>query len=325
LDKIGKTIALWYIKEAFPERIFLMRNNLRTRFFIPVVLLILADPSPAQPAFSRKFELRLFTGPSITQIRGDTGTQDEWKLELLSKITEKNRISAKSDNAFFLGAFLAYYLRPNYGLETSLGFLKADVPNTTSFSSEFTWTSGANDKISANWAGSGDMRIIPASFNVFGRSRIGKIEAYGSVGLTLFWNTFQSAAFAGFFMSDVAYILAYVPPNWEKTVIQSVDALPVSLEIEKSSWLAAGFNIGGALDFKLSNTFSLTAGFRYFLCPKKEFEWQWQPGIYDGIDAVITDWEFTSGQASYAESKTTAPLKVNPSFFQLGLGVKVFL
>lgn len=302
-----------------------MRNTLSKRFIIPAILLLLTGRSSAQSAFSHKFELRLFTGPSMTHIRGDTGYEDEWKLELLSKIAEQNRISAKSSNAFFGGAFLAYFLRPDYGLEASLGFFKADVPNTTSFYSEFTWSSGANIKKSAEWAGSGDLRIIPISLNVFGRSRLGKIEAYGSAGLTLFWNTFQSAAFAGFSVSDVAFILTYIPPNWEKTVIQSVDALPVSLEIGKSSWVAAGLNIGGGLGFRLSNTVGLTAGFRYYLCPAREFEWKWKPGFYDGIDAVITDWEFTCDNAKYAESKTTSPLKIKPSFLQLGLGIKLFL
>jgi hypothetical protein len=84
-------------------------------------------------------------------------------------------------------------------------------------------------------------------------------------------------------------------------------------------------NIGGGVDYELSKKIGLTAGFRYFLCPKKEFEWKWTPGFYDGIDAVITDWEFTSDHAKYAASKATSPLKVNPSFLQLGLGIKVFL
>jgi len=302
-----------------------MRNTLSKRFFIPAVLLCLASRSSAQMDFSRPFELRLFTGLSMTQIRGDTGYGDEWQLELLSKITEQNRISAKSGKAFFMGAFLAYFLRPDYGLEAGLGFFKADVPNTTAFHSEFTWSSGARTKKSAEWAGTGDLRIIPISLNAFGRSRKEKFEVYGSAGLTLFWNAFQAAATAGFSVSDVAFILTYVPPNWEKTVIQSADALPVGLEIQKSSWVSPGMNVGGGIDYKLSKKIGLTAGFRYFLCPKREFEWKWKPGFYDGIDAVITDWEFTSDNAKYAASKTTSPLKVNPSFLQLGLGIKVFL
>jgi opacity protein-like surface antigen len=302
-----------------------MRTTLNKRFIITVVLLFLASRSSAQTAVSHKFELRLFAGPSTTDIRGNTAYEDEWKLELLSKIAEQNHISAKSGKAFFGGASLAYFIRPHYGLEASLGFFKTDVTNTTSFHSEFNWSSGANNTKSAQWAGSGELRSIPISLNVFGRSRIGKIDAYGSAGLTLFWNTFQSAAFAGFSVSDVAYISTYVPPNWEKSVIQSIDALPVALEIQKSSWVAAGLNIGGGLDFRLTNTVGLTAGFRYFLCPAREFEWQWKPGFYDGIDSVITNWEFTSDHAKCAESRITSPLKVNPSFLQLGLGIKIFL
>jgi opacity protein-like surface antigen len=323
--KIGKAITLWYIKESFPEEIFLMWTVLNKRFIIPAVLLLLASQSSAETAFSHKFELRLVAGLSMTETRGDTAYEDEWKLELLSTVVEQNRIFAKSRNAFFSGAFLVYFLKPDFGLEAGLGFFKADVPNTTSFYSEFSWSSGANDMKNAEWTGSGDLRVIPVSLNFFGRLHLGKIEAYGSAGLTLFWNSFRSSALAGFNVSDVAFILTYVPPNWEKTVIQSIDALPVGLEIGKNSWVATGMDIGGGLDFRLSNTVGLAAGFRYYLCPAREFEWKWKPGFYDGIDAVITDWEFTSHNARCAESKTKSPLKVNPSFLQLGLGIKIFL
>jgi opacity protein-like surface antigen len=302
-----------------------MRSNLGKKFFVPALLVCFTARASAQTDVSYKFELRVFAGLSMTHILESSNYADEWKLELLSKITEQNLISAKSGNAFSLGAFLSCFLRPNFALEAGLGFFRADVPNTTAYHVDYTWLSGANAGQSAKWTGSGDLRVIPITLNAFGRTRKGKIEAYGSAGLTLFWNAFQSAGRAGFSVSDVAYVLTYTPPSWEKTVNQTVDALPVSLEIAKHSWLAPGLNVGGGIDYRLSDKIGLTAGFRYFLCPEKEFEWTWKPGFYNGLGNIISDWEFTSDNAKYAESKTTPLFKVNPSFLQLGLGIKLFL
>jgi opacity protein-like surface antigen len=310
-------------KWASAEDIFLMRDEAAKRFLVTALLLSLAARSMAQTDVPGKFVLRVLTGLSQTRVSGSSKYEDQWNQELLSKIVEQDSIAPKSGQAVYLGAFLSYFLRPDYGLEAGLGFFKVDVPNTTSFHSEYTWTSGKKETKDTRWTGTGDLRVIPISLNGFGRWQKGKIEAIGSGGLTLFRNTFQSLALAGFSVSEVAYVQTYNPP--ETTVIQSVDALRVGLEIEKKSWLAVGANIGGEVDYRLTDKIGLTAGARYFLCPKKDFEWKWKPGIYDGIDNIVTEWEFTSMNAKYAEAKTKPPLKVNPSFFQFGLGIKLYL
>ncbi len=302
-----------------------MPNMMRKRFLIPAVLLFLADGSWAQTNFSDKLVLCLTGGLSVIGINESSSYRDEWKLELLSRITEQNQITAKSKNALFVGVSLSYFIRPNFGLEAGLGFFQAEIPNSTAFQAEYAWSSGATFTRNAEWAGTGDIRVIPISLNISGRSQKKKIEVFGSAGLTLFWNAIRSTAAGGFCISEVAYIQTYAPPNWEKTVIQSVDALPVTLEIEKSSWVSPGLNVGGGIDFRLSAKTGLIAGFRYYLCPKKDFEWKWKPGLYDGIDGNITDWEFTRDNAKYAASRTTPAFKVNPTFLQVGLGIKLFL
>lgn len=300
-----------------------MRDEAAKRFLVAALLLSLAARSMAQTDVPGKFALRVLTGLSQTRVSGASKYEDQWNQELLSKIVEQDSIAPKSGRAVYLGAFLSYFLWPDYGLEAGLGFFKVNVPNTTSFHSEYTWTSGKKETKDTGWTGTGDLMVIPISLNGFGRWQKGKIEAYGSGGLTLFWNTFQSLALAGFSVSEVAYIQTSNPP--ETAVIQSVDALRVGLEIEKKSWLAVGANIGAGIDYRLTDKIGLTAGARCFLCPKKDFEWTWKPGIYDGIDNIVTGWEFTSINAKYAEAKTKPPLNVNPSFFQFGLGIKLYL
>jgi opacity protein-like surface antigen len=300
-----------------------MRDEAAKRFLATALLLSLAVRSMAQTDAPGKFALRVLTGLSQTSVSGSSKYEDQWNQELLSKIVEQDSIAPKSGQAVYLGAFLSYFFRPDYGLEAGLGFFKVDMPNTTSFHSEYTWTSGKKETKDTAWTGTGDLMVIPISLNGFRRWQKGKIEAIGSGGLALFWNTFQSLALAGFSVSEVAYIQTSNPP--ETTVIQSVDALRVGLEIEKKSWLAVGVNIGAEVGYRLTDKIGLTAGARYFLCPKKEFDWTWKPGIYDGIDNIVTGWEFTSMNATYAEEKTKPPLKVNPSFVQFGLGIKLYL
>lgn len=300
-----------------------MRIDFGHKLLIQALWLCLACPIAAQPAAAKKFELRVVAGLSMTQIRGSAIFADVWNQGLLSKINEQNLFSLKSDNVFFLGAYVSYYFRPGYGLEAGLGFFKSGVPDTTSFHSEYLWTSGKNETLTRAWTGMGSLRVIPISLNGVRRWQTGKIEISVSGGPTLFLTAFQSRGLAGFSVSEIAYVQTFDPP--ETTVIQSVDALPVNLAVERYSWAALGANMGAGVVYKVSNKVGLTAGVRYFLCPKKEFVWSWMPGIYDGINSNITDWEFTNENARYAEERMKPPLTVNPSFFQLGLGVQVDL
>lgn len=300
-----------------------MGRDFGSKIWIPATVLFLAAHAAAQATAPQRLEIRVLAGPSTTLVKGSSTYADVWSLGLLTKIDEQNLFFLKSDNGFSLAAFLSYYLRPGLGFEAGLGFFKSEVVDTTTFRSQYLWASGKYDTLDKTWTGTGSLRVIPLCLNGVKRWRTGKIESSISAGPTLFWNAFQAAGWAGFSVSEIAYVQTFNPP--ETTTIQSVDALPVDVAIEKYSWSALGANIGAAVVYKLSAKVGLTAGFRYYLCPKKEFAWSWLPGTYDGVNQTITGWEFTSDNARFAESRTGPSLKINPSILQFGLGIQLFL
>ena len=296
---------------------------MRRRVLILALAAVMAIASWADAELVKKFEFSLTGGLALIRIKDPSVYHDQWQQELLANVLEETVITPMSRNAFITEAFLSFFLRPNVGLQIGLGCLSADVPNTAVFRFEYTWTSGLTAKKSQEWTGTGRLRMFPISLNAAGKIRKEKIEGFLSGGLTLFLNSLQSASAAGYGVSDIKSIWTYIPPVWSVTIIQTIDAIRPELTIEEYSWTALGFNIGGGLDYKLSEKIALTAEGRYFFCPAKEIPWSWKDGFYPGIYNVIPEWEFRYDKAEEAEEKTT-PLSVRPAFFRLAAGLKIF-
>jgi opacity protein-like surface antigen len=286
---------------------------------------LLAASASAQPSGPpRKYEFSLTLGFSLPGGASASLYRDEWTQELLSKVIDENTFTPASSSAFSCQGFAAYFLTENLGIQLGLGIYSLNVPNTSTFNFTYTWTNGTTGTASRTWEGTGRLKSIPLSLNALYKWRQPKWEAHVSAGPTIFFNGFEAQSTSGFGVSDVARVLAGVPPNLVETVIQKVDALPVPVSIAPQSWIGFGFDVGGGADYKISDTWALTADIRYFLCPAKDLTWTWTPGTYSGIRGELSDWPFTEVNADYAAGKTTA-VTVRASSLRLALGVKMFL
>jgi len=301
--------------------------------FSPVFILalILAVPCSAQDKLGKKKEVRLFVGLNLSRAQGSSGYHDTWKEELLSNVYEQTRISSCSKNNIYLSAFFSFFVKPNFGFQAGLGYMKNAIPNEASF--DFSWTDGSIHNEHRDWKGRGELRLIPFDLNAAGRWKKNNIFLFVSGGVSFFFNKFESVSYAGFGVQEVYKIWTTVPPNIISITTQRIDALQAQLEIQEK-WVSLGINLGAGLDFKLSPKFTLTVEIRYYFCPKRKFYWKWKTGLYDGILPLATfgniyqggikDWEFNEQQADYAEQLTT-PLTLNPSSLQVGLGLKFSL
>jgi opacity protein-like surface antigen len=286
---------------------------------------LLAASALAQPAGRpRKYEFSLTLGLSIPGGADPSLYKDAWTQELLSSVIDENAFAPASSGAFSCQGFAAYFLGERLGVQLGLGIYSASVPDTSTFNFTYTWKGGATVSTSRTWDGTGRLKSVPLSLNVLYEWRQPKWEAYVSAGPTLFFNGFEALSTAGFGVSDVAKVLVFVPPNWVETVIQKVDALPVSVSVPAQSWVGFGFDLGGGVDYRLSDKWALTADVRYFSCPAKELTWAWAPGTYSGILGELPGWPFTEVNADYAADKTTA-LAVHASSLRFALGVKMCL
>lgn len=286
---------------------------------------LLAASALAQPAGPlRKYEFSLTLGLSIPGGAGASIYRDEWTQELLSRVVDENTFTPSSSSAFSCQAFAAYFLGERLGIQMGLGIYSVSVPNASVFNFTYSWKSGATVSTSRTWNGTGRLKSIPLSLNAIYKWHHPKWDAFVSAGPTLFFNGFEAQSTSGFGVSDVAKVLVFIPPNWVETVIQKVDALPVAVSVPARSWIGFGFDIGGGVDYRISDKWALTADIRYFRCPAKDMDWTWTPGTYSGILGELPNWPFNEVNADYAARKTTT-VAVRTSSLRFALGIKMSL
>jgi hypothetical protein len=278
----------------------------------------LAASLTAQDGF-KKFELSVFGGYGLTRFQADSRYSAEWNADLLQSVKEETLISAQAKNASTLGGSLAYFFTPNIGLQLSGATFSPEVTTSGNFTFRYTFAGALEVQENHAWTGGGRLNTIPLSLDIVGKVGLGPVELYASAGATLFRNSFEADNFVGWGAS-----FEFV---WYVWVDQYVDAFQIPVRVEKTSWTAFGGNLGLGLNVKVIPALGLFLDGRYFFCPVKELSWKWQAGTYTGLNnpfGYFTNWEITDADlASFQAAATT--LKVNPSFFSLTAGFKLYL
>lgn len=268
---------------------------------------------------SKRFELSVFGGYGLTRLQADSRYQAAWSWDLLQSVQEETVISARAKNASTLGGSLAYFFTPNIGLQLSAGSFNPEVTTGGNFTFRTMFAGASEVQENHAWTGGGRLNTIPLSLDVVGRYGFGHVEIYGSAGVTLFRNSFEADNFVGW-----GATFEFV---WYAWVDQYVDAFQIPVRIEKTSWTAVGGNLGLGLTVKVIPALGLFLDGRYFYCPTRELTWKWQAGTYTGLNnpfGYFTSWEIADADLAPFQAKTAA-LKVNPSFFALTAGFKLFL
>jgi hypothetical protein len=292
-------------------------------FSLAFILSFSAAFVSAQPASQRhagypKFEFGILAGLSTSRALGTTSYQDSWSSFLLNNVTEKTTIESRVKNGPEFGGYLSYFVTPHLGLQLLAGYMKADVPNNANLDFGWTRSDGSNVQNKKGWAGTGRLTSLPISLDIVARVNAGSLEAQVSSGATYFRNTLRADSFFGYGVMRI--FSTYVAPDW--VMEQSIDALPVSLTIADKTWYAWGANIGFGLNLRLTGALGFRAEARYFYCPKKNLNWHFVLGAYDGIFSNDIQAEpFTDQDAAYLlQNNQTFGLKADPSFFQVAFG-----
>ena len=306
---------------------------MRTRALFPIVLSLIFSPffRPAQAAAhplangefdQKRFEVEFFGGLSGSRVLGTTYYQDSWSSFSLDNITEKTAIESRAKNGLDVGATITYFMTPHFGLKLLAGYATADVPNGASFDFGWTWSDGSSGQTKKDWSGAGRLTRIPVSLDLAAKVGFGRLAAEFAGGITYFRNTLNADSIFGYGVTKI--FSSYVAPDW--VAGQYLDALPVGLRIQDRTWFALGANIGGSLNFRVTKTIGLSASARYFYCPRKNLNWDFVLGTYNGVFFDdIKDEPFTDNDASYlVQNNDTFGLNVDPSFFQVSLGIVFF-
>lgn len=283
---------------------------------------VLAQPASQRQARYPKFEIGLLAGLSTSRALGTTTYQDSWSSFLLSNVTEKTTIESQVKNGLQCGGYVSYFITRHLGFQLLAEYMKADVPNSANLDFGWTWSDGSNVQNNKVWTGTGRLTSIPISLDVVVKVNAGRLEAQISGGATYFRNTLREDSVFGYGVMRI--FTTYVAPDW--VMEQSIDALPVGLTIADKTWYAWGANIGLGLNFRLTGAIGLRGEARYLYCPKKNLSWDFVLGTYNGVFSNDIQAEpFTDQDAAYLlQNNQTFSLQVNPSFFQVALGVVLF-
>jgi opacity protein-like surface antigen len=299
-----------------------MRRN-RAAAALATVLATMAILAP-RPALAEsdkagKLELGLLGGFAFSRITGSTLYEAGWSDNSLSLVNERTSITMYPGIGFSAGAYLTYYVGRTFGLQLMAGAMHAAADSTSIFNLHWTWVSGKSEEMEQGWDRLGSVTTLPLSLNLAARIGSGKVEGSFSGGLTLFRNTFKADSLFGFGVTRIDS--AIVDQN--TVVTQFIDGLDVKLRIPSTSWTAFGVNLGGGLNMAVNEGLSLKLEARYYFCPEKTLTWEFIYGSYNGIFfGDIKDRPFGAAEAAdLARSNNKFELPVNPSFFQVSLGV----
>jgi hypothetical protein len=295
-----------------------MRRGGKMKKAIGLALSILALASGARAQMlKRHVELKLYTGYALTSITGRLlySNQMSSPFGIFNPISESSSVGFNSKGCVFASGGIDFFWNENFGYQLNFGYLKADLPNTTAARLSYTNTvldaSGAKDFM---WSGTGTLSSIPVSLNLM--VRLGTSRSWGciSAGPTLFHNTFEATSSVG------RRVIASDGP-----VSETLDFLRIPLQIYKTPWMSVGLDFGAGFTVYLSSKVGLFAEAKYFLCPVKEFPWTILMGTYNGELGNLTGVVFDQGGIDELLRKSDFIDKINPSFFQFGLGLKIIL
>ncbi len=282
-----------------------------------VVILALASWTLAQTP-EKRFELNLFGGYGFTSVNGTSTYQDVWSAFLFPSITETTVITAKSNNAPFFGAGFNYFFTPNVGLGLNVGYMKSGIDTTA----DLTFNYGSTE--TASWPSSGDsLTTIPVSLNVVAHFGEGPLQFFIEGGPTVFFNDAKIDSSIGYGVNWITYAYPYIYSNLD---VLQIPMNAYDTTSGKSTWTSFGANVGGGITYMVSPSIGLNLEARYFFCPTRDLTWNLVAGTYNGYFGTSTGWTFGSDDIQYITSNGLIDtIKINPSFFQVLVGLKIIL
>ena len=275
----------------------------------------------AEPPTWNRFEIALSGGYGRSRAGGTSTFLRESATAFYARLSASDAITLDSAAAVLVGGSCTFYLTPAFGIQAGFGYLKSSMTGGSVFRLEDFRDAPASRQVS--WGGSGEITAVPLFLNLTVRSRGETVRGRVSGGLTLFLNAFMAEAPAGIEAVEPVWKAGAGDPPVPVMADEKLDILQVPISVADTTWIAVGANLGAGLDVAIAKNAVLSIEAHYFLCPAKTFAWDWTPGVYNGLDGRIAGWNFT-GDAARAAGQKTSSLRIDPSFFQISVGVRFF-
>jgi len=273
-----------------------------------------------------RFELSFHYGGMTRNLDSAGSYNYDWTgtLYSLDQLGSFSRFHITSEGGAGLGGGLSLFLTPSLGIGFNAAYYRTSVLMMSESDMWWSWidsgTYFAYDAVLDEplWMGAdGDLRTIPLSLNFIVRFGAKHLLGYFSGGPTLYINRF-------FVDSEIVYAL--VSTTWNGFYYQqAVDVIRVPMKIDQR-WTSFGFNIGGGLTVWVVPAFGLFCDIRFYSCGQRQFDWEFVTGEYDGLFGnLIYDFDQQDIDAIYEDGRIKPPVSIDPSFLQIGVGVKIKL
>ena len=273
------------------------------------------------PAAWNRFEVGLSGGYGWSRAGGTSTFLRESVTSFYTHLSAADAIALDSAAAVQVGGSCTLYLTPAFGVRFGFGYLKSAMTGGSVFRLDSVRGAPASREVS--WSGKGEITAVPLFLNLTARSPGKTVRAYVSGGVALFLNAFLADVPAGIEAIEPVWNAGPGTPPVQVLADEKLDILPVPISVADTTWAAVGANLGAGLDVAIARNAALSVEACYFFCPAKTFAWDWTPGVYDGLEGKIAGWNFTADAARAAGQKTSG-LRIDPSFFQVSLGLKFF-
>lgn len=249
-------------------------------------------------------EISINAGYAFPQLSSTTSYSDQWSWIWLDSVSESGSIKLEAKNSFTAGLGYTYFFPNDLGIQAKLDYLKADVDSNSNYTATWTWVDGSTYSESYSATDSGTLTLTPISLNVVKRFKGEKVSPYISGGPTYFMGNFKAEGTG--WVADSIW-----GGSW-----QIIDFFPAMAFIDESI-NTFGLNLGGGINFKVSENVSINLDGRYFYGKEKTYKWKVKAGTYtsEGYEIPYT----------LPEYETDDEAKVNPSFFRLALGITLAL
>ncbi|MGD0781545.1 MAG: hypothetical protein ABSA30_01655 [Candidatus Aminicenantales bacterium] len=250
-------------------------------------------------------EIALTLGAGFTMAQGGVLQRQAWTDGPLAGTAIENALAISHRSALFLGASYTNFFSGVLGVQAGFGYLNSPLETRADFSP------GRPGVPSRRLTADPDPSEV-ASVPLF-------------VALALRWRGER----AGIVLTaGPAVILHSLLAETRAGTLLPVGAAPaaygVTASLPDQSWTAFGGILGAALDLKIGPRTTLTFDARYVLSPARKFAWSFSAGTAVGLDDPASRAAFDAAAASAAAAGAPA-ITINPSFFQLSMGIKLRL
>jgi|GEM_PF-2735705 len=222
----------------------------------------------------------------------------------------------KVKNPMGFGASFSYLFFEGFGIQIKFDmFFKQSLiaaDSGSDYTIDWRWSTppfGPYDE-SESWDATGELSVMPISFNLIYKFQAGSIAPYITAGGTYFLGKVMFDMFAGKSFS------------WTSGWSQYIDYFDVPIYVDDSI-AQFGFNAGAGVDIMITPSVAVNLAGTYFIGSKVNYNWMADAGTYLG-NFFDLDWDLNQDFVdSIMENLNIPPLEVNLTFFQILFGIKI--